>query len=371
MHSTVQSWLLRLNPELSHRVGITAGRFAQALAPGAISRKFAFSSPVLEQSLVGMSFENPVGLAAGCDKNAQLLRFWEELGFGYVEAGSVTARPSRGNKRPRLFRLSQDQAIINRLGLPNQGAKRIRKRVSKTRMNMPLGISIAKTHDPTITGDAAIEDYRQSFALMAPEADYVAMNISCPNTSDGKTFEEPRSLERLLDVIFAERARLNLEVPVLLKISPIVSSNVVWDTRVDEIIFIGKTYGVAGYVAANTATDRAGLQTNEQELQSIGAGGLSGPPLFTRAMALVSYLYDRLDGSTPIIGVGGIASGEAAYSMLRAGASLVQLYTGIVYEGPGLIRQIKMDLVDRCERDGLSSISEAIGAGIDVHQKVF
>jgi len=362
MYDVLRPWLFRLDPERAHGLTFAAARFAQAFAQQQIHDHFVFRSALLGQRHLDLDFENPVGVAAGLDKNATLLPLWRALGFGFVEVGSVTAHPAKGNQRPRLFRLPKDRAIINRLGLPNQGASRIARRMARIRSGIPVGISIAKTHDRTIIGTAALEDYRRSFELLAPQADYIALNISCPNTADGKTFEDPKSLDALLKVIFAERAYHNFHAPIFLKISPIVSERVVLDSRVDEILSIGRAHGVRGYIAANTTTDRMGVQTSAEALAEIGAGGLSGPPLHVRTLHLVRYLYRRLEPGIPVIGVGGIDSGKAAYAMLRAGASFVQLYTALVYEGPGLVRDIKQDLARYCERDGLASIQAAIGA---------
>lgn len=368
MYSHFRSLLFRLDAERAHKISTGAARVAQALSLDLIDSLFAYGDAALGQTLWGMSFPNPVGLAAGFDKNATLVRFWEKIGFGFVEVGSVTAHPSSGNPRPRAFRLPDDQALINRMGLNNDGADRVARRLKKLdgRYGVPLGINIAKTPSDEILGAAAVDDFRASFRRLAPLARYVTLNISCPNTEDGKTFEEPDALDALLSAIFAERASLGLTVPVLVKLAPPVSPCTVYDSQVEDVIAVAMTHGVDGFIATNTAPDRQHLTASEEELERIGRGGLSGRPLRKRSTQLVRYLYTRVGSQVPIIGVGGIASPEAAYAKLRAGASLVQLYTGLVYEGPGLIRDIKEGLVRLLDRDGYASVRQVVG--IDAHR---
>jgi dihydroorotate dehydrogenase len=361
MYELLRPLLFRLEAETAHHLGMGAARLAQATAPFVVEQLFGYEHEVLKQTVWGLDFRNPVGLAAGFDKNAQLVRFWSRLGFGFAEVGSVSARPARGNRRPRAFRLPDDRALINRMGLNNDGAVRIARRLRGLHRPFPLGINLVKTHDPAILGTAALDDFRQSYRLLAPLASYVTLNISCPNTSEGKTFEDPNALDDLLDVLFAERRALGLTVPVLVKLSPPVSDRFVLDSHVDELLTVCEAHGVQGFVAANTSPDREGLVTPAARLQAIGNGGLSGPPLAARATALVRYLYRKTQGRRPIIGVGGIASAHEAYARLRAGASLVQLYTGLVYEGPGLVRRIKEGLVQRLQQDGHASLRQVIG----------
>ena len=366
MYRRIRPWLFRLDPERAHQATIAAARLAHSMARSVLESMYAYGHGSLGQRLVDLNFTNPIGLAAGFDKNAQLLQFWESLGFGFVEIGSVTARASRGNKRPRFFRLPDDRAIINRMGLPSHGAKRIagRMRRGRHRRGHPVGVNLAKTHDPTLTGAEATEDYRKSFETLAPLADYVALNISCPNAGDGKTFEDAQRLDELLGVIFTQRASQRLNTPIFLKLAPPVSARVVFDSQVEEIMEVAVRHGISGFIASNTASDRQNLKSASSLVSHIGDGGLSGPPIAERSAQLVRYLYQRLEGSLPIIGVGGVDSPDAAYRMICAGASLVQIYTGLVYEGPGLIRRIKEGIVRLCEQDGHSSIREAIGSDI-------
>ena len=364
MYRLFRPLLFRLGAEQAHTLSMDSARLLQALHALAIIKPlFSFEHETLRQSVWGIDFSNPVGLAAGFDKNAVLLPFFEVLGFGFTEVGSISARKASGNKKPRLFRLPEDSAIINRMGLNNQGAKKVSRHVRHLaeRRTRPVGINLVKTHDPAIMGDQAIEDFRISFRLLAPLADYITLNISCPNTTEGKTFEEPKALDALLSAVFEERKTADLNVPILIKLSPPLNDRVVFDSAVEDIIDLSKAYGVAGFIASNTMPDRDHLQTSSDVLEKIGWGGLSGAPLEKRATRLVKYVFRRTEGRWPIIGVGGIASPEAAYAKIRAGASLVQLYTGLAYEGPGLIKRIKQGLVQLLEKDGLSNIQEAVG----------
>lgn len=340
-----------------------AARLVQGISPSLVQPIFGFEHPSLRQELWGRTFNNPVGLAAGFDKNGLLVRFWSRVGFGFCEIGSVSARASAGNSKPRAFRLPADRALINRMGLNNDGAEEVSRRLKKLSLAQlpPLGINLAKTHDPSIVGKGALLDFRHTFRLMAEHGTYIVLNISCPNTEEGKTFEEPESLAALLKAIFADREDLGLKVPILIKLSPTFSQYVVFDSAIEEIVSIALEYGVEGLIATNTAPDRENLKTSPEVIARIGRGGLSGSPLTLRTTRLIKYLYEKTEGNLPIIAVGGIDSAASAYTNIRAGASLVQLYTGLVYRGPGLIKKIKKGLVRRLQQDGFSSIQEAIG----------
>jgi dihydroorotate dehydrogenase len=363
MYRLLRPLLFSMDAERAHNASMRTAQLVQKINPSMIEPLYEFERGHLRQKLWGIEFPNPIGLAAGFDKNAQLIPFWEKVGFGFVEVGSVSAQPSEGNPRPRAFRVPEDKALINRMGLNNEGAQAVAQRLRETENERwrPLGINIVKTHDPSITGEEALEDFRTSFALLAPEANYIALNVSCPNTREGKTFEEPNALDDLLDLIFAERERLSLSVPVLIKLSPPHSREVVFDSRLDELIAVSDEHGVHGFIASNTASDRNGLTASADTLADIGDGGLSGRPIAARSTLLVRYLYQATNGRLPIIGVGGVDSAEAAYEKIRAGASLVQLYTGLVYNGPSLIKSIKEELVQLIARDNLLPIEQAVG----------
>lgn len=363
MYSFFQKLLFALDAERAHHLSVQAARAARATTPKLLTSWYAYEHPMLRQTIWGLDFANPLGLAAGFDKNGVLVRFWETVGFGFVEVGSVSAQPAKGNPRPRAFRLKEDRALINRMGLNNHGAKRIAERLKGTlpQVQYPVGINLAKTHSPAIMGDAALEDFRMSFREVAPLASYIVLNISCPNTTEGKTFEDAEALNALLQTIFEERKALQLSVPVLVKVSPPASERVVFDSTVDVIISLCRTYGISGFIATNTASDRRNLKTSTETLNRIGRGGLSGAPLENRSTHLVRYIYQKTEGAIPIIGVGGVSSAEGAYAKIRAGASLVQLYTGLIYEGPLVIKQIKEGLVERLQKDGFTRISDAVG----------
>lgn len=367
MYKFVRPLLFRLDAERAHGVGLWTAQLIQSVAPALVEPQYGFEDQRLEMHLWGTSFPNPVGLAAGMDKNAQLVSFWETVGFGFAEVGSVSAMAASGNPRPRAFRLPDDEALINRMGLNNEGAAAVAERLDNGQSDeaRPLGINLAKTHDPGVMGDAALEDFRESFRLLAPSATYVVLNISCPNSEKGQTFEDPSALDDLLATIFAEREESSeFDVPVLAKLSPPLTERVMFDTRIEDILAVTEAYGVDGYVASNTAPDRKGLRTSPSELEAIGDGGVSGPPVAERATCLVRYLYRITDGDVPIIGVGGVRDADTAYAKIRAGASLVQLYTALVYEGLGVVKHIKEGLVRRLEEDGYSSIKEAVGTDV-------
>ena len=363
MYSKLRNLLFSLDAERAHKLAVGSARLAQAVAPRVVESTFAYAHPSLHMSLFGKQFTNPVGLAAGFDKNAKLILFWRKLGFGFIEVGSVSAKRCKGNKRPRAFRIPEDHALINRMGLNNDGAARVASRLAPHAgtLAFPIGVNIAKTHDPSIEGPAAVEDFCETFRAVAPFADYITLNVSCPNTAEGKTFEDPNSLDELLIGITRERKELARRVPVLIKFSPPEMDSFVLDSHIDELLLVSLAHKVDGFVASNTASDRLHMTASETTLNRIGKGGLSGEPIAKRSTQLVRYLYRKTEGKLPIIGVGGVSSGESAYEKIRAGASLVQLYTGLVYEGPGIVPGIKQRLVELLAEDGFGTISQAVG----------
>lgn len=363
MYERFRRFLFRLDPERAHNVGVLAARIGQRIAPQMLHRRFEFESPRLHTEAFGLPLANPLGIAAGFDKNARLVPFWHALGCGFAEVGSVTARRSKGNPRPRAFRIEEERAIINRMGLNNQGAVRIGRRLGKGYPHaLPLAVSLAKTHDPSIEGQAAMEDFALSFEKCAPFADMVVLNLSCPNTAEGRTFEDPNALDELLLRIAPLNAALETPVPVLIKLSPPVSDRFVLDSEVDELLAVSRAHGVAGVVASNTDSGRELLTIPQDRIDAIGPGGLSGAPVRSRSTALVRYVHRKTSGQMTIVGVGGVASGVHAYEKIRAGASLVQLYTGMVFEGPAVFKRIKRELSELLERDGFASVGDAVGA---------
>jgi dihydroorotate dehydrogenase len=309
----------------------------------------------LNTTIGNTTFGNPFGLAAGFDKNAELLPVLADLGFGFAEIGSITARPSEGNPRPRLFRLPDDRALINRLGLNGQGAEVVSSRLSQVRASLPFGINIAKTHDPKIAGDAAVEDIIFSFNKVRHiPAAYVALNASCPNTREGCIEEK-----KLLDDVLREMQKVNdRSLPILIKVSPDSSEQLISD-----IIEVSQSNNIAGYICGNTTVTREGLRTPAAEVQAAGFGGLSGPPLAKLAMETTRKIARQKSNKEVVIAVGGISSGEDAYRFIRNGASAVEVYTAFVYKGPSLIRRMCEELSALLKRDGVS-LKSAIGADL-------
>ncbi len=355
LYRALRPLLFRLDAERAHGLGAA---LARAAPPAVLARLFPAPDERLAQTVWGLSFRGPVGLAAGFDKNATGLGAWRALGFGFAEVGSVTARPSAGNPRPRAFRLVADRALVNRMGLNNDGADAVAARLARTprAADFVVGVNVAKTHSPAILGEAAVDDFRASAARLLPHAHYLALNVSCPNTAEGKTFETPEALDALLAAV----APLAGGVPLVVKLSPPPAAGV--DAgAVDELVAVALAHGVRGFVATNTASDRAGLQTPPDVLARVGAGGVSGRPLAARARALVRHLFRATAGRVPVVGVGGVDSADAAWAMLSSGASLVQLYAGLVYEGPSLPSRIHAGLVQRLDAAGLDRLADAVG----------
>jgi dihydroorotate dehydrogenase len=361
--SVIRPVLFKFDPERVHNATVkTCQYLSDSWLGGKIGSLYQFDDDILRSTYLGIDFKNPVGLAAGFDKNGVLVGFMPYLGFGYMEIGSVTAEACEGTpSKPRLFRLPKDKAIINRMGLNNEGAdvvyERMKKRSSERKNAIPVGINIAKTNDPEIMGEKAIEDFCYSLKRLYPVADYITLNISCPNTEDGRTFEDKDALDDLLSGIEETEETFQYRRPKFVKISPDVTYPVL-----DGILEVSERHGIDGYVKGNTSNARDDLATSAEELAGIGDGGMSGPPVRKRSTELIDYIYRRLDNPF-IIGVGGIHSGAGAYEKILAGASIVQILTGLIYEGSGLPKNINRDLSELLRRDGFSSISEAVGSG--------
>lgn len=351
--SLLRQLLFKLEAEKAHDITYSFAEFAtQSDFLKFVAKSiYHYRSPKLMQQVWGLNFRNPVGLAAGFDKNGKIPAIMESIGMSFVEVGSITANSSTGNPKPRCFRLTDDEALINRMGLNNDGAKTIVKRLQNKEFSSPLGINIAKTHDPDIMGDEAIRDYIFSFKEAKKVADYITINISCPNTEEGKTFEDPTALRELLDALkLRDDASI---VPSLVKLSPDLSQD-----ALIELVEICENHRVHGYVVSNTSSDRTGLKTDHTKLKKIGKGGLSGPPLASKSIERILWVSNATKGQKPIIGVGGINSFEVALKMIQAGADLLQIYTGLVYEGPGLVKKINRGLVNYMEEHGLNSIHQ-------------
>jgi len=353
--------LFGLPPETAHEVATGTLDRALAAAPlrAAVRRAMTVDDPALRVRLWGIDFPNPVGLAAGFDKSGTHFNALAALGFGFVEIGTITAKGQPGNPRPRLFRLPADEALVNRMGFNNPGADAVASRLSRTPIETVLGVNLGKSKVTPL--EEATEDYLYSLDRLQRFARYLVVNVSSPNTPGLRSLQEAGPLRELLRAV-VERARANAGAtpppPVLVKLAPDLT-----DPQVDQAVEIALEEGVSGIVAVNTTVSRAGLRTTAGMLERIGAGGLSGAPIRERAREVVSRIYSRTRGSVPIVGVGGIASAEEAWERIRAGASLVQLYTGFVYEGPEVVRRINRGLSERMRRAGAASLAEVVGSG--------
>ncbi len=342
-----QRLLRLLPPETAHRLTLRA----LAHMPSAVLGKDAADDPILGARVFGLDFPNPLGLAAGFDKNAEVFAPALRLGFGFVEIGSVTPRPQAGNPRPRLFRLAEDGAVINRMGFNNDGLAAVRARLARrpTASRGILGANLGKNKE---SADAAA-DYAAGVRALAPLADYLVINVSSPNTPGLRALQGRAPLEALLAAV--RGARGAEKPPLLLKIAPDLT-----EADKQDIAEVALAGGLDGLIVSNTTVARApGLRGPAAK----EAGGLSGRPLFQPSTAVLADMYRLTGGKLPLIGVGGISSGEEAYAKIRAGASLLQLYTALVYGGPGLVRRIKRDLAACLRADGFTNIAQAVGAG--------
>lgn len=317
-----------------------------------------YRHPALRTTVRGIRFENPIGLAAGFDKDANLTGIIPEVGFGFMEVGSVTYHPYGGNPGKHLARLPKDKSLIVYYGLKSIGADALRKKIQGMKFRTPTGLNIAKTNRADIKGERSVEDYVNTYRLLASYFSYTTVNISCPNAQDGCMFQEPKMLDALLAALAKEQKRN----PVFLKIS-----NHLTHHEVDAVLDVVKKYDfVDGFIIANLSKkrDMLSLASSREELDAIPEGGISGAPIKDISNDLIRHVYARTKGTYTIIGVGGVASAEDAYEKIKAGASLIELITGMIYEGPMLIGRINRGLVKLLKRDGFKTISEAVGSGI-------
>jgi dihydroorotate dehydrogenase len=341
--------LLRwFDPEDAHRLAIQGLR----LLPPVRSRP---DDPKLAVRAFGLNFPNPIGMAAGFDKNAEVPDAVLRLGFGFVEIGTVTPRPQSGNPRPRLFRLERDEAIVNRLGFNNDGAERVLRRLAaRAQLGGIIGVNLGANKDSA----DRVADYVRLIQTFAPVASYFTINVSSPNTPGLRNLQQAAALDDLLAKVIdaRERVRKNAgDTPVLLKIAPDLSLN-----DLDDVVHVARSRGVDGMIVANTTLAR--FPTLREQARAKEQGGLSGRPLFRLSTRMVAETYVRAEGAFPLIGAGGIDSGGAALTKIRAGASLIQLYSSLVYKGLGLVESIKADLASTLLRTGRDSLSEIVGA---------
>lgn len=336
------SLLHRMEPERAHGAALLALRAGLVPLPGSVT------GPRLRCELAGLDLPNPVGLAAGFDKDAVALAGLARAGFGFLEVGAATPRPQPGNPRPRLFRLSQDRAVINRFGFNNAGMERIATRLAARPRNAVIGLNLGANKD---SPDRA-EDYARVLAHCGAHLDFATVNISSPNTERLRDLQGAAALSALLAGVMEARNWLKTPIPVFLKIAPDLD-----DTALGDVAEVARSAGVAAIIATNTTLDRDGLQSPARQ----EAGGLSGAPLFGKSTRVLARLHQITEGRMPLIGVGGVGSAEDAYLKIKAGASAVQLYSALVYEGIGLVPRIARGLERLLEKDGYANVSQAVG----------
>jgi len=348
--------LFRLDPERAHRLTLwVLTRLARMPSLQRLMQQVRpLEHPVLQTHVAGLHFPNPVGLAAGFDKSGVAVPAFPALGFGSVEVGTVTPRPQCGNPLPRLFRLPEDEAVVNRMGFNNDGADAVAARLRGIPRRIPLGVNLGKNADTPL--EQALDDYRAGLERLYDVGDYVVINVSSPNTPGLRGLHAHTQLSELLEGLQASnqalaRVRSLGPRPLLVKIAPDLEPG-----ALDDIVEAAQNCALGGIIATNTTIGRMGLRTATRE-----TGGLSGRPLRQRSTEVIRYLYAHSHGRIPIIGVGGIFSAADAYEKICAGASLVQLYTGLIYQGPGLPHRINRGLVQLLQRDGFRHLSEAVG----------
>jgi dihydroorotate dehydrogenase len=353
---------LKADPETLHRqtLRVLKALEAQPWTHPPLTRLYGFSHPTLNQQLWNLPFANPIGLAAGFDKDGEAAGLWSAFGFGFAELGTVTLHAQPGNPPPRLFRLPLDQAALNRMGFNNQGAAALATRLAhlpaRNPASFPLGINLGKSKVTEL--DQAAADYLGSFKLLKELGDYFVVNVSSPNTPGLRSLQASAQLAPILAALQQEN---QAQKPLLIKIAPDLS----WD-EIQAVLDLAKTYQLAGIIATNTTIRRdlktqtvGGISVQEQ------AGGISGAPLRQRATEVIRFIYQRTGGDLPIIGVGGIFTAADAWEKLTAGASLLQVYTGWIYEGPWMVQRILRGLTQRMEAEGLQHISDAVGLNAD------
>lgn len=355
--------LFKMDPEFVHDRFVFAGKVmgSNPLTRAALRLNYRYENPMLRQAVHGVTFRNPIGLSAGFDKDCNLMRTIEAVGFGFEEVGSITAKPYKGNPGKRLVRLPKDQSIIVYYGLKNKGAVRLRNKLlkkdgAKRDFGIPIGVSVAKTNIELKDLDEKIADWVEGLTLLQQCGEYITINVSCPNTFDPQNFNDPCLLAPLLEGI--AKAGLKFEKPVFLKLSADISTQ-----QFDEIVKVCDRHTfIKGFILTNLVKDRSKLQLKSDPAEyEKHKGGLSGKVVFPYSLALTKHAYETVGDRYTVIGCGGIFTAEDAYAYIRNGATLLQMVTGMIYGGPGTIRDINKGLVKLLEKDGFAHLSEAIG----------
>ncbi len=335
MYNLIRPLLFCFSPERIHGIIMWLLKIISYIpfADSLMRLIFSYKNPKLEREVFGIKFKNPVGLAAGFDKNGDCYNHLSNLGFGFVEIGSLTPKAQGGNPKPRCFRLPKDKAIINRMGINNNGVKYAVEYIKKHKPNCVIGGNLSK--NSTVSNEDAPKDYEKSFAILYDFVDYFVLNVSCPNVKNLDKLQDIDSLSEIIDRLLTIRRYSDDYRPILLKISPDIPVK-----HLDEIIDLVLVSGLDGVIATNTTRSREGLASPKESVEAIGDGGLSGAPLFERSLEFVKYISEKTNKQLPIIAVGGIMSPEQAKQMLDAGASLIQIYSGFIYNGPAFVKKI-------------------------------
>ena len=351
MYNSSLKILRLLPPEISHTITINFLKYFKV-------RQKNIEDPILAQHLMGLDFTNPIGLAAGFDKNAEVMHSMFSFGFGFLEVGTITPQPQSGNSKPRVFRLSEDKAIINCLGFNNKGIKKVKKNLIKHQKsylnNKIVGVNIGKNKNSS----EAIDDYLIALEQLGDFASYITINISSPNTVGLRDLQLRGKIEKLIKKIIKKRDEIkNINTkPILIKISPDLNED-----QLRDIALISLANSINGLILTNSTIKR---ESNLISVNKGKKGGLSGKPLYDNSNIILKKMYDLTNGQIPLIGVGGISSGKDCYEKIKCGASLVQLYTALVYSGPNLINRMKSDLIDLIKTDGYKNVSEVIGKSV-------
>ena len=333
--SIIRPVLFRFNAETAHNLTFSMLSVLRCIPFGrkTVRAIFRTDESGLEKEVFGLKFRNPVGLAGGLDKNGELYNELSDFGFSFIEIGSLTPEPQPGNPKPRLFRVIQDRAIINRMGINNKGVRHAVENIRRHKPETIIAANISK--NASCSNDNAAEDYAKAFRAMYDYVDMFVVNVSCPNVTGLTNLQDVGFLSGITDTLLEERKKHTVYRPILIKLSPDISF-----AQVDSILDYAISAGIDGVVAGNTTRSREGLTIPEDKIQAIGNGGLSGAPLYRKNLALVKHISEKTGGKFPIIGVGGIMSPDQAEEVLSAGASLIEIYSGFIYEGPGLVKRI-------------------------------